>query len=181
MPANGVSPVRARGTSVARARALAERAHRGQVEPSGRPYVAHVRRVAAAAPPFARSVAWLHAVPEWTGVDERQLVAAGLARHELAALRLLTRARGGASDEAFLAHVRVIAGARGPSGAIARAVKRADMEDRARHPRDPEAPWAPPYGRALLVLAESAGPGGGPGSGVSRARGSAPSRASCAA
>jgi hypothetical protein len=44
------------------ARAIAEWAHRGQVEPSGRPYIEHVRRVAARVSSEAASVAWLHDV-----------------------------------------------------------------------------------------------------------------------
>ena len=101
---------------------------------------------------------------EWTGVGERELTAAGLARHELVALRLLTRGPHEADDEGFLAQVRVIALHPGRPGAIARAVKRADMEDRARHPRDPGAAWAPPYDRARRLLAELSLPGpGAPG------------------
>jgi (p)ppGpp synthase/HD superfamily hydrolase len=73
---------------VAPARAIAEQAHRNQMEPSGRPYIAHVRRVASAVPPFARSVAWLHDTLEWTAIGERDLVTAGLAPEEIAALRL---------------------------------------------------------------------------------------------
>jgi hypothetical protein len=98
-----------RGIPCAQAQAIAERAHRGQIEPSGQPSIAHVRRVAAGVPAFARSVAWLHDVLEWTGVGERELVTAGLAPHELAALRLLTRQPGEADDEGFIAEVRTIA------------------------------------------------------------------------
>ncbi len=110
-------------------------------------------------PAFARSVAWLHDVLEWTWVGERELAAAGLASDELAALRLLTRAPGEADDEAFFAEVRAIAIAPGRPGAIARAVKRADMEDRALHPRHPGGRWSPPYDRARRLLAELSAPG----------------------
>jgi predicted RNA-binding Zn ribbon-like protein len=79
-----------RAMPIERARAIAERAHRGQVEASGRPHIHHVRRVAAAAPEVA-GVAWLHNSLEWTDVGEEDLVAAGLAPQEVAALRLLTR------------------------------------------------------------------------------------------
>lgn len=147
-----------RGMPCARARTIAERAHQGQIEPSGQPFIAHVRRVAAGVPSFARSVAWLHDVLEWTRVGEPELVAAGLAPHELAALRLLTRASGEAADGAFFAEVRAIALASGRPGAIARAVKRADMEDRALHPRHPGARWSPPYDRARRLLAELSAP-----------------------
>ena len=145
----------AHGIPGERARAIAERAHRGQVEPSGRPYVHHVRRVAAAVPREAAGVAWLHDLLEWTDTREEDLVAAGLGSHERAALRLLTRANE-RDDESFLAHVRVIAVTPGPAGDLARLVKRADMEDRLRLPRDPAGAWMPPYRRALAILAELA-------------------------
>lgn len=143
------------GMPPAIALSIAEGAHRHQTEPSGRPYLDHVRRVAAAVPPEAVSVAWLHDTLEHSDVTEDGLRADGLVPHQSAALRLLTRRDGAAdrTDAAFLAHVRAIAAAPGPAGRIARAVKRADMEDRMREPRDPAAAWQPPYRRALALLA----------------------------
>ena len=51
---------------VSRARDLAYRAHAGQVDKAGRPYIEHVARVAAAVSddPIAEAVAWLHDVLE---------------------------------------------------------------------------------------------------------------------
>lgn len=51
---------------VARAKELAYRAHAGQVDKAGRPYIEHVARVAAAVAddPEAEAVAWLHDVLE---------------------------------------------------------------------------------------------------------------------
>lgn len=51
---------------VSRAKALAHRAHAGQVDKAGRPYIEHVARVAAAVSddPVAETVAWLHDVIE---------------------------------------------------------------------------------------------------------------------
>lgn len=51
---------------VERAKALAYRAHAGQVDKAGRPYIEHVARVAAAVAddPEAETVAWLHDVLE---------------------------------------------------------------------------------------------------------------------
>lgn len=48
------------------AKALAHRAHAGQVDKAGRPYIEHVARVAAAVSddPEAEAVAWLHDVLE---------------------------------------------------------------------------------------------------------------------
>jgi hypothetical protein len=56
-----------------RAQFLAIRAHRGQLLPTGEPLIAHVRRVAATTPEFARPVAWLHEVLEWTSTSEEDL------------------------------------------------------------------------------------------------------------
>lgn len=51
---------------VSRAKALAIRAHAGQVDKAGRPYIEHVARVEAAVSddPVAEAVAWLHDVLE---------------------------------------------------------------------------------------------------------------------
>ena len=51
---------------VERAKDLAHRAHAGQVDKAGRPYIEHVARVAArvADDPEAEAVAWLHDVLE---------------------------------------------------------------------------------------------------------------------
>jgi (p)ppGpp synthase/HD superfamily hydrolase len=51
---------------VERAKELAHRAHAGQVDKAGRPYIEHVARVAAAVSdePEAEAVAWLHDVLE---------------------------------------------------------------------------------------------------------------------
>lgn len=51
---------------VQRAKELAYRAHAGQVDKAGRPYIEHVARVAAAVSddPEAEAVAWLHDVLE---------------------------------------------------------------------------------------------------------------------
>jgi len=119
------------------AEAVAEQAHRGQVEPSGGPYIEHVRRVAESVPAGAASVAWLHDVLEWTDLTEDDPAPAGLAPHERGALALLTR-YGGDDDDRFLSPWAITV-ARAAAGDIARAVKRADMGDRRRRPRAPEA------------------------------------------
>ena len=105
-------------------------------------------------PAFAQRVAWLHDALEWAGLRDEDLRDAGLDAEEVAAVRLLTREEGGDDDRAFLAHVGAIARAPGRAGRIARAVKRADMIDRCRHPRDPRADWIPPYERGLALLAD---------------------------
>lgn len=58
---------------VERAKALAHKAHAGQTDKAGRPYIEHVARVAAAVSdnPVCEAVAWLHDVledcPEFAG------------------------------------------------------------------------------------------------------------------
>lgn len=56
---------------VSRAKALAHRAHAGQVDKAGRPYIEHVARVAAAVSDdsVAEAVAWLHDVIEDCGEE----------------------------------------------------------------------------------------------------------------
>lgn len=58
---------------VERAKELAHRAHAGQVDKAGRPYIEHVARVAAAVSgdPEAEAVAWLHDVLEDAPESER--------------------------------------------------------------------------------------------------------------
>lgn len=59
---------------VQRAKDLAHRAHAGQVDKAGRPYIEHVARVAAACAddPEAEAVAWLHDLLEDCPVFEEQ-------------------------------------------------------------------------------------------------------------
>lgn len=59
---------------VARAKDLAHRAHAGQVDKAGRPYIEHVARVAASVSddPETEVVAWLHDVIEDCGDDFRR-------------------------------------------------------------------------------------------------------------
>ena len=143
--------------NLARAQLLATRAHRGQRQPTGEPLIAHVRRVAAATPEFARCVAWLHEIFEWTSVSEEKLLAYGASDDELRALRLLTQTLGGGSEASYLAHITMIARANGPAGMLARAVKVSDLEDRLRHLGPGTGGSRPLYGRALrLILAAEA-------------------------
>ena len=137
---------------VERARRIAERAHRGAVEPTGKPVIAHVSRVASASPPFARPVAWLHEVFEYSSIREEELLADGLTEEELRALRLLSRPTESRSEESYLAHTDRIARSAGAGGDLARAVRLADLEDRIQHPRRRADDWHPPYALALEHL-----------------------------
>jgi hypothetical protein len=143
--------------NLARAQLLATRAHRGQRQPAGEPLIAHVRRVAAATPEFARCVAWLHEIFEWTSVSEQKLLSYGASDDELRALRLLTRTLGGTSESSYLGHITMIARASGPAGVLARTVKVSDLNDRLRHPGPQINGSRPPHERALrLILAAEA-------------------------
>jgi hypothetical protein len=136
------------------AQLLAQRLHRGQLEPIGTPLIAHVRRVALASPEFARPVAWLHEVLELTSVTEQKLLAIGVSDDELRALRLLNRSAARGSRDGYLAHIEMIARAHGPAGRLARSVKLADLQDRLRHDHRQADGSRLPYEQALeLILA----------------------------
>jgi hypothetical protein len=140
-----------------RARVLAERAHWRDREPDGTTLLAHIRRVVAAAPPEAHTVAWLHESLESGRLSEHELVREGLGTDELMAVHLLSRRSGSHSDHVYLAHLDAIVRAPGRSGQLARAVKAADLADRCAHPRVRADGWSPPYARALERLLEAGG------------------------
>jgi (p)ppGpp synthase/HD superfamily hydrolase len=138
-----------------RARLLALRFHGGQLEPAGAPLIAHVTRVALATPEFARPVAWLHEVLEWTSVAEQELLAAGVSNVDLRALRLLNRSTARGSHEGYLAHIEMIARAGGRSGRVARSVKLADLQDRIRHDHRQADGSRLPYEQALELIRDA--------------------------
>jgi hypothetical protein len=144
----------AASVTVGRARRTAERVLRGSLEPTGTPVIFHIRRVAKASPVFAQSVAWLHDVLEQSSVSEEELLESGLTDAELRALRLLTRDRDSRSVDLYLSHIAFIARASGSAGEIARAVKRADLADRKRHPNRRADGWHPPYEAAIHLFEE---------------------------
>jgi hypothetical protein len=136
---------------VGRAKAIATAAHRGTRTLNSELLLSHVERVASAVPDWARPVAWLHEVLERTDMSEEALLRQGVTSDELRALRLLSRGDS-SSDRAYLGHIELIARAGGTAGRLARAVKRADLEDRKRHPLVRSNGWSPPYGAALASL-----------------------------
>jgi hypothetical protein len=143
----------------ARARALAERLHAGEREPSGRLLLDHIRRVVAETPAEAHTVAWLHEALETGATSERRLLEEGVTSDQLRAVRLLTVSFPTRSDVAYLGRVALIAHAAGRSGLLARMVKVADVRDRLRHPQRRRNGWTPPYARALgLLLGDEATP-----------------------
>jgi (p)ppGpp synthase/HD superfamily hydrolase len=91
---------------VARARAISQAAHDGQIDKAGAPYFAHPERVAASlADPAARCNAYLHDVvedcPGWTLA---RLADEGMPPAVIAAVDALTK-RDGEDGEAYLARV----------------------------------------------------------------------------
>jgi (p)ppGpp synthase/HD superfamily hydrolase len=115
--------VRLRGDdSVVAAARLSGRAHDGQVDKAGAPYVEHPRRVAAtlAGSWAAETVAWLHDVVEDTGVTLADLRDQGFADEVCRAVDALTRRQAEAPDDYY---------ARVTANPLALEVKRADLAD----------------------------------------------------
>lgn len=112
-------------TNLARALEIANEAHDGQVDKAGEPYIEHLRRVAGAVDALdEKIVAYLHDVVEkGEGWNRDWLECAGFSPQILAAIDALTRHKG-EDDAAFVR--------RAASNALARAVKRADLEDNRR-------------------------------------------------
>ncbi|HET9834178.1 MAG TPA: hypothetical protein VFP91_20785 [Vicinamibacterales bacterium] len=108
-----------------RALALAERAHAGQVDKAGAPYIEHVRRVVTAVAPdgmLAQVVAALHDVVEDTALTMGDLANFGVPADALEAIDALTHRPGESYEDAV---------ARAAAHPIARLVKLADNADNA--------------------------------------------------
>ena len=100
---------------------VARRAHEGQLDKSGRPYIGHPLRVMGALRnEHERMAAVLHDVVEDTTVTLDDLAEAGCPAPVLAALAAISK-QPGEAQESYLARVA--------SNPIALAVKRADIED----------------------------------------------------
>ncbi|HEY4095600.1 MAG TPA: hypothetical protein VGM33_08830 [Baekduia sp.] len=137
------------------ARDAARQLHGGQRNRFGEAVIDHVARVQAAVPAEARTVAWLHDVLEGPGVTCQELQARGLSAVEIEALELLTHA----PTESYRSYVERIARAGGPAGALARAVKLADLDDHLAHGTIPAG--APPYAWARRRIADAVSSGWG--------------------
>jgi (p)ppGpp synthase/HD superfamily hydrolase len=100
---------------------VARRAHEGQLDKSGRPYIGHPLRVMGSLRgEHERMAAVLHDVVEDTSVTLADLKAAGCPDEVLAAVAAVSR-QPGEDQAAYLARVA--------ANPIARAVKRADIAD----------------------------------------------------
>lgn len=134
------------------AEAFARRAHAGQVDKAGRPYVEHLARVAAIlvrtfpdASPSEIEAAWLHDVLEDTNARPIDLLREGISDAAIDIVQELTKPKG----IRYLDWIRELA-ERGSQSAIR--VKLADNEDN----RDPMRVAAVPDGARLV--AERYGP-----------------------
>lgn len=139
---------------VAVAEDIARRAHAGQTDKAGVPYIEHPAWVAARVEGRdAQAVAWLHDVLEDADVTAEDLAEAGIPANVVDAVLALTR-RLGEGYEAYLARV-----AENP---LAVQVKLADLEhnsdlSRIPHPTERSRARAEKYRRAREFLSERAG------------------------
>lgn len=143
--------------SVAGARELAARAHGDQRDRDGTLHIDHVARVVrnVAADDALQRVAWLHDVIEDSGLTIEDLEPR-LGEAERDALVLLTH---DAALQPYAEYIQRIVDAPGTAGALARAVKEADLLDNlGRCARDRDVAVAG-YGAALAALWASASPG----------------------
>lgn len=130
---------------------LAARAHAGQVDLAGKPYVAHPLRVmqrVSWAPEAFRMAAVLHDVVEDTGVTLADLVAAGCPADVVAAVDALTRRGAGPTREPYLDFV-----ARCRGNLVAAVVKQADLLDNL----DPDRLAALPLATRVRLVAKYTG------------------------
>ncbi|GAA2753515.1 HD domain-containing protein [Amnibacterium kyonggiense] len=101
------------------ARQIATRAHAGQTDKAGRPYIAHPQRVAARLTDLqAQAVAWLHDVLEDTNVTSEDLRIAGVDEDVIRVVDLLSRT---GDDVDYSARIA--------ADPLAREVKLADIAD----------------------------------------------------
>lgn len=100
---------------------IAARAHAGQVDKAGQPYILHPLRVMLAVrTPYERMAAILHDVVEDTTVTFEDLIAEGFPHQVMDAIRALTKSKG---------ESRLAAAMRAAENVIARNVKLADVSD----------------------------------------------------
>ncbi|MBI1889780.1 MAG: HD domain-containing protein [Burkholderiales bacterium] len=108
-------------STIERAIELAARAHAGQADKAGQPYIFHpLRLMLAVHTPYERMAAVLHDVVEDTSVTFEDLAAEGFPSEVIEAVRALTKTKGEA---------RVDAARRAVRNPIARVVKLADVTD----------------------------------------------------
>jgi guanosine-3',5'-bis(diphosphate) 3'-pyrophosphohydrolase len=108
-------------STLERAIELAAKAHAGQVDKAGQPYILHpLRLMLAVRTPHERMAAVLHDIVEDTLVSFDDLIAEGFPPEVVAAVRALTKTEG---------EKRVAAAHRAAADPVARVVKLADVAD----------------------------------------------------
>jgi guanosine-3',5'-bis(diphosphate) 3'-pyrophosphohydrolase len=108
-------------STLERAIEIAAKAHAGQVDKAGQPYILHpLRLMLAVRTPHERMAAVLHDVVEDTPTTFADLVAAGFPPEVVAAVRALTKTQG---------EKRIDAAHRAAADPVARVVKLADVTD----------------------------------------------------
>lgn len=133
------------------AKAIAEKAHAGQFDKAGKPYIEHPAHVAAQIQgDEAKAVAWLHDVVEDTETTFDDLLAAGISPQVVDALRLLTHDK----SVPYLDYVRAL-----KRNQFARAVKLADLRHNSDLSRLPKVTSADEerlekYQKAIRILEE---------------------------
>ena len=111
---------------LALAECVARRAHVGQVDKAGAPYIHHVARVAASVDgEDAQAVAWLHDVLEDTPVTAATLLGVGFSVPVVRAVEILTRR----PEIPYTDYIAAVVVSRDE---VAIAVKRADLQDHLR-------------------------------------------------
>lgn len=135
--------------TVTEARLIAVEAHADQRDRDGSFHIHHVSRVAEKCnrAPYYQRVAWLHDVLEDVE-DSENIDLGGLPNDERDALEHLTRHEG----ETYMDYIDNIAKAEGRAGAIARAVKRADLNDNLARCIRRKDPAMERYARAIVLL-----------------------------
>ena len=129
--------------------AIAEVAHRGQTDNAGRPFIEHLRRVAGRVDTLdGKVVAYLHDLLE-KGEDwsRPRLEREGFGPAVVSAVEAMTKREG----EDYAAFVR-----RAATNPLARAVKRADLEDNLAQTRETGAPTQK-YEQGLEILRDEFG------------------------
>ncbi len=138
-------------STLERAIEIAARAHAGQVDKAGAPYILHVLRVTlAVATNEERIVAALHDVVEDSGITFEYLRQQGFSNTVLAALASVTKTDADKVDyDGFIRRVS--------TNAIGRIVKLADLRDncnlaRIKTPQDADYKRLEKYRRAIVAL-----------------------------
>lgn len=136
-------------STLARALAIAEEAHRSQTDKAGRPFIEHLRRVAGRVETLdAKVVAYLHDLLEkGEGWSRTRLEYEGFGPAVISAIDAMTKRE----DEDYGDFVR-----RAASNPLARAVKRADLEDNLAQARETGAPREK-YEQGLKILRDEFG------------------------